>query len=521
MSRAAVRADASRDSVAAWARTAPSRIAIVDVDGRAVTYAELDLEADRFATTVSGLGVEPGARVALWAANSAAYLWLYLGILRAGAVVVQINHRHTTLEARYQLETAAAEVLVFDDSVAERVAGLDLDLRHVIGIEDAASVPRALSLDVLLARSHGRVAHTSASADRTVVLGFTSGTTGHPKAAELTARSIRTLGDTNMVACRYVLGSVQVFGFSLSFTAGIPAHVLPHLRVGGTTVLLPTWDTERLVEEIHRYRATFTLIPSPPIGEFCEIAERRPEALASVVALLHSTARAPEAHLERLVGVVGPRLVEGWGMTENSGGLITATTAADYASRRERIFSSAGQPVPGAAVRAIGADGAELDRDGVSVGLLEVRTDSLARGYWGDPEATADAFRRGWFRTGDLGAIDRDGYVYLVDRRSDLIVSGGMNVYPSEVERVLAESPAVAQCAVVGAPHDRWGRTPVAFVVPADEESADAAAILAFARERLAAYKLPTRVHFVDGLPTNAGGKVLRRELAALVERDR
>jgi acyl-CoA synthetase (AMP-forming)/AMP-acid ligase II len=319
-----------------------------------------------------------------------------------------------------------------------------------------------------------------------------------------------------MVACRYVLGSVQIFPFSLSFTAGIPAHVLPHLRVGGTTVLQTSWDTERLVDAIDEHRATFTLLPSPPLPEFCDVVDARRTSLASLVALLHSTARAPEAHLERLVGRIGPRLVEGWGMTENSGGLVTATSAADYTRPYPGVFSSAGRAVPGAVVRAVDERGEPLAADGRSIGELMVSTTALARGYWRDRAATAAAFRDGWYTTGDIGAVDDEGYVFLHDRRTDLIISGGMNVYPSELERVLSGIPGVAQCAVVGAPHERWGQTPVAFVVRS-APALDTKVVLDLARGQLAGYKLPTQIRFVESLPTNAGGKVMKAELRRLL----
>jgi len=509
---------ADADAVALGARIHPSRAALIHADGGALTYGELDILANRVAQSWQGLGIRAGERVAIWMDNRLEYIAVYIACLRAGAIVVQLNHRHTAHEARYQLESSGAEVLVFDDTVAARVAELDIPLRHAISLGSERPVPATLAFADLVAAASPTAVALTPEAGAVAVLGYTSGTTGYPKAAELTHASIRILGDTNMLVCRYALGSIQVFGFSLSFTAGIPAHILPHLRVGGTTVLLRGWDTERIVDEVARHRATFTLLPSPPIPDFCELVEADPRRVASLVSVLHSTARAPEAHLERLVDAIGTRLVEGWGMTENSGGLMTATTAQDYSSGRARVFSTAGRAVAGTEVRVVDEDGAPLAEDGASVGLLEVRALSLARGYWRDPEATAAAFRDGWFATGDLGSIDEEGFVYLVDRRSDLIVSGGMNIYPSEVERVLAESPDVAVCAVVGAPHERWGRTPVAFIIPTDPSTARADAVLAFARERLASYKLPTDVRFVSELPTNAGGKILRRSLAAQFE---
>jgi acyl-CoA synthetase (AMP-forming)/AMP-acid ligase II len=232
------------------------------------------------------------------------------------------------------------------------------------------------------------------------------------------------------------------------------------------------------------------------------------------VSLLHGTAKAPEEHLELLADTIGPRLVEGWGMTENSGGLVAATTQLDYVARPAGIFSSTGRPVPGTAVRVVDADGVEQPHDGRTVGQLEIRSESLADGYWNNPAATEAAFVDGWYRSGDLGTIDPDGYIEVLDRRSDLIISGGMNIYPSEVERVILQVPGVLDCTVVGMPHERWGQTPVAYVVRADS-GVTVDDIAEHSRERLAGYKQPREIVFAEALPRNAGGKVMRHLLRA------
>jgi acyl-CoA synthetase (AMP-forming)/AMP-acid ligase II len=250
-----------------------------------------------------------------------------------------------------------------------------------------------------------------------------------------------------------------------------------------------------------------------------EIVRRGPARVASLGSVLHSASKAPAEHLRALVDVIGPRLVEGWGMTENSGGLITATTERDYLEDRPGIYDSAGRAVPGTLVDVVDADGAPLPHDGATVGQLVARSGALARGYWNNPEATASTFRDGWYHTGDLGFVDADGYVTIMDRRADLIVSGGMNVYPSEVERVLLTAPGVAECAVVAADHPRWGQTPVAFVVGRPGEDVDPGRVLDHCREHLASYKLPTALHTCAELPRNASGKTLRARLAELAAR--
>lgn len=496
------------------ARQHPRRLAITTADGPGRTYAQLDERTNRLAHALLA-HLAPGDRVAIWLGNQVEYIETYLACAKAGLVVVPVNIRFTVEEARHILTDSGARALVFEPAVDERVHALGILDDLALALRVGGPGPAAGDFEEILAAG-ADTPPPQPDEDTLLVIGYTSGTTGFPKGAELTHRTISHLGLTNALSCRYRTGSVHVFGMSLSFTATVPAHVLPHLAVGGTTVLLDAWDTPRLVDEIERRRADFVILPSPPIPEFLEIVRRDPARVASLGSVLHSASKAPPEHLRALVEVIGPRLVEGWGMTENSGGLITATTERDYLDDRPGIYDSAGRAVPGTVVDVVDADGTPLPHDGTTVGQLVTRSGALARGYWNNPEATASAFHEGWYRTGDLGSVDADGYVTIMDRRSDLIVSGGMNVYPSEIERVLLTAPGVAECAVVAAPHPRWGQTPVAFLVPLPGAHVDVAAVRAHCRTQLASYKVPSSLPVCAELPRNASGKIQRARLAAL-----
>lgn len=492
----------------------PRRAALELPGGARRTYADLDERSNRLAQALLAQGLNPGARVAIWLGNCLEYLDTYLACAKAGLVVVQVNIRNKSAEARYQLENSGASALVFCDAVAAYVTELGLEDLVLVTIGEPTSSGCHRFEDFLAAGAD--TMPPDPADDDLLVIGYTSGTTGFPKGAELTHRSVKTLGQTNAFTNRYTMASTQVFGLSLSFTAGIPAHVLTHLYVGGTTILLEDWDTEVLVDAIARHRATFTILPSPPILEFCDVAAKDPSRIASLTSVLHSASKAPPAHLERLVDVIGPRLVEGWGMTENSGGLVSATVAADYDPPREGIFESVGTAAPDAVVRLLDEDGGVLPHDGTAVGQLVVHSASMARGYWNNPEASAATFRDGWYYTGDLGRIDDEGYVYVLDRRPDLIISGGMNIYPSELERVILNLPGVHECAVVAADHQRWGQTPVAFVVAQADVTPEA--VIAQCERELASYKKPTQVHLVAQLPRNNSGKVLKNELRSRLD---
>jgi fatty-acyl-CoA synthase len=488
-------------AVADWARATPGRVALAEPGGRARSYAELDSRANRLAQGLLARGLHPGDRVAVWLGTRIEYVETYLACAKAGLVVVPVNIRFTAPEARFVLDDSGARALVHERSVADRLDGAagGLTLLDVDGPGFDGFV--AAGADTPPPPPHP---------DDLLVIGYTSGTTGFPKGAELTHRSVTHLGLTNALSCRYGLGSVQVFGLSLSFTATVPAHVLPHLAVGGTSVLLPRWDTERVVAEIAAHRADFVILPGPAIAGFAALAEADPARVGSLRSVLHSASKAPPEQLERLVGAIGPRLVEGWGMTENSGGLLTATTERDYADAVPGIFGSVGRAVPGTRVTVVDEAGRPLPHDGTTIGQLVATSGSLARGYWNRPDASEATFGGGVYRTGDLGTVDEHGYVSIVDRRSDLIVSGGMNVYPSEIERVLAGIDGVVECVVVGAPHERWGQTPVAFVVAPGRTAPE---LLERCRRGLAGYKLPSRVILRDALPRNAAGKIVRSAL--------
>jgi acyl-CoA synthetase (AMP-forming)/AMP-acid ligase II len=281
------------------------------------------------------------------------------------------------------------------------------------------------------------------------------------------------------------------------------------------------WTVDELMAVLERDLITYIYVSSPRIEEVAEALAAHPSAWPNLRSVMHSASRARPDQLALLTSVVGPRLVEGWGMTENSGGLMTATlghemlgaTGDDHWS-----YATVGRPALDTEVRVVDEEGRDLPHDGTAVGELWFRSPGLFTGYWNRPEATAAAFVDGWFRTGDLGAIDADGYVFVSERRTDLIVSGGANVYPSEVEDCIAAVPGVVEVAVVGAAHERWGQTVVAVVVRAGPDYPTEEQVLEACRTHLAGYKKPTRVYFVEARPRTPSQKVSRAAVRDLVK---
>ena len=500
----------------------PDRIAVRMREGRSLTYAELDQRTDRLANALLGLGLSAGDRVGAWMDDCVEYVELYLALAKAGLVMVPVNARLRAAEAAHPLIDSEARALFWTTGIAgsiEDLEGLDEELRLVaVG---GAEGPEALDYESLVERGSTGAPPAPAPTDP-YIIGYTSGTTGRPKGAILTHRSVLALARLNAVSYRLPLFSVAALTGSMSFVATVPAHVITHLYLGGTLVIMGRWDVESLIATIEAERATFTYIPSPLIGEFAEAAAREERRWSSLESVLHSASRAAPEKLRALAEVVGGRFVEGLGMTENSGGLITATSREDVVGESEArdLFASAGRAVAESAVEIVDDDGRPVDHDGTSVGELAIRSPALMSGYWNLPEATAEALRDGWYMTGDLASMDPAGYVYIADRRTDLIVTGGMNVYPSEVEEFIKTMPGVLEVAVVGLPHDRWGQTVTAAVVRDGTAPVEADEVIAYCRNGLASYKKPTSVRFLDDLPRTTSLKVRRSAIRERLERE-
>jgi len=488
----------------------PDRAAIVAVDGQQVTYAELVANGDRLGSALLAQGLKPGDRVAAWMEDSPDYVQLYIACAFAGLVVVPINARLTSHEATVIINDAEPRVLVYSAGLADRVEELGGALAEVITVgPDDGSAPTTLAslmgsgcADPLPARP----------VDELYMIGYTSGTTGRPKGAMLTQGSVATLAHMNALSYRLVPGSIAAMTGSMSFVAVVPSHIYSHFSVEGTVCFLGKWTVDSLLDSIERLQATFTYLPSPVLTDFARAAADRPNAWSSLETVLHSASKASVSKLRAVADVIGDRLFEGWGMTENSGGLATATTIGDALPLRDGNdrLGSIGKPVAGVIVRVIDEHGADVPADGESVGELIFQSPSIMAGYWRNPDATAAAIRNGWYHSGDLGSVDADGYLWLHERRSDLIVSGGMNVYPLEVEEVIARVPGVVACAVVGLPDERWGQAVAAAVVVEPGMIVTEEHVLDACRTFLASFKKPTRVVFVSELPMTASLKVSR-----------
>jgi acyl-CoA synthetase (AMP-forming)/AMP-acid ligase II len=484
------------------ARAHPERPALLFGSERR-TYGELDERARRLAAALAERGAGPGDRIALLLHNGFEFVEALLACHLLGAGAVPINFRLVTDEVAYILaDSDAVGVVVgaeLGDVAAEAAAHLpSLRFRLTAGDEYEAALEAAAPLDAPAAVAEG---------DPALVL-YTSGTTGRPKGAVLSHRSLVMSTLSWIHEMRASSDDVWLSGQPLFHIGGING-LLPFLFLGATMVVSATtgFDAAAAVRRIDGHGVTMCIFVPTQWEEVCTAAEEAAIDCARLRVAMWGASSCPRSTLERIARTF-PRaeIVSAYGQTETAG----ATTLLK-GSDATRKLGSVGTPMLGVELRVVDDELREVPPG--TVGEIVYRGPTLTTGYLGNEEATNEAFAGGWFHSGDLATRDEEGYVTIVDRKKDVIISGGENVYPAEIERALLDHRAVADAAVVGAAHPRWVETPVAFVVPAPGESPSERELIEHCRTLLAGYKRPSRVVFVDALPRNAAGKVLRREL--------
>jgi len=483
------------------ARRYPGR-ECVRVEGRTLTFAQASDRAAAFAGWLAGRGLE-GRRVAVLAFNELELIEIRAAVPRAGAVLVPLNYRLSAPELTMAIEDCEAEVLVVGPGLEELAAALPVADRLLLG--------EGRSYADALAAANPQPVPAALPGDALGMINYTSGTTGRAKGVMLSNAALHA----TLVAMGHEIaarpGSVYMSSNPMFHVGAAVAYGFTYL--GGTCLQMRKFDGERWLEHLHAGDFTHGQLVPTMVHDLLELGDGEAPALER---LLYGSAPMPPELAGRTFEAWGCELVNGFGSTEAMG--VSMLTPAEHdPATRPHLLASVGRSAPGMVWKLIGDDGNEV---GVGeVGEVVARGANVMDGYWGDAEATSEALRDGWMHTGDLGHRDEEGYLYLVDRRGDKIVTGGENVYPSEVENVLLEHPAVAEVAVVGLPHERWGQEVTAVVVTRPGVEAPREALLAFCRERLAGYKTPKQVRFTDVLPRTATGKLrrgaLRRHLTA------
>lgn len=497
----------------------PSQEAVVDGMTR-LTFADLHHLAEEYARAFIGSGLEPGDRIALWAPNSAAWIAMSFGVYAAGGVLVPFNTRYRGEEAGHILRTSGARVLVtVTDFLNTDYASMLAPVRGLDALEEvvilSGEVPDgSTSIDDFRRRGHGpeidvarRVGGIQASDASDII--FTSGTTGAPKGAVLShGASVRTYREwSRLVDLRD--GDRYLVVYPFFHTAGLKSGILACVLQGATIYPLPVFDVPAMLKLVTEER--ITMLPGPPtvFQTILDHPDRGTYDLSSIRSSVTGAAVVPVEVIRRMREDLGIRtVVTGYGMTETTGTI----SMCRFDDPPDVIAETVGRPLPGVEVRVLDEQGEDVAAGGL--GEFAVRGFNVMEGYFRDEEGTKAAFRNGWLLTGDVGFIDAEGNLRITDRKKDMFIVGGFNVYPAEIEAVLLRHPAISQVAVVGVPDVRLGEVGVAFIAlrPGLDADADADAILRWAHERMAKYKLD-RVILLNQLPTNPSGKVMKFKL--------
>ncbi len=497
-----------------------------------LTYAELDRQSDRMAVALRNLGVEHGDRVALFLPNCPQFVVSHFGILKAGAVTVPFNPTYKEREIKWQLEDCGARVMIALDMVYDPVHNVrrDTPLEHVVltsivdylptlygmlaslrGIE-TKTFPGTMRFQKVLNKAKGEPPQVDIDPKEDLcLLLYTGGTTGRPKGVMLT--------HYNQVA-----NAVQAGAFSYMDTNAVVLAVLPFFHtygmttcmnmpvyLGGTMILLPKFGKDAVLDAIERHRPThFPGVPTIYVALLSH-PDLKKYSLKSIKYCVSGAAPLPEDVARRWKEVTGAMIVEGYGLTETSP-VTHANPMDDWSKVR---FGSIGIPIPDTEARIMDIETGTKVLPIGETGEVVIRGPQVMKGYWNREEETREVLRDGWFYTGDIGLVDEDGYFQIVDRKSDMIIVGGFNVYPRDIEEVLFDNEAVELAAAIGVPDEFRGEVPKVFVVLRKEYKGRVTEeeLLSYCKDRLAKHKVPKYLEIRDELPTTLVGKVLRREL--------
>jgi long-chain acyl-CoA synthetase len=465
-----------------------------------LAYAELDERSARLAALLRERGLQPGDRVGVMLPNVPEFPVAYYGVLRAGGVVVPMNVLLKRREIAFYLEDSGAGMLLawhgFCDEARDGAADAGAELIEV--------EPQAFS--ELLATHDPTPGIAETGAEDTAVILYTSGTTGKPKGAELTHFNLSRNADiASRTTCVISEGDIVLGTLPLFHSFGQTVSMNASMRVGATLTLVPRFDPAEALATMARDRVTHFYGVPTMYGALLHHPGREDFDTSALRTCITGGASMPVEVLRGFEEAFGCVVLEGYGLSE------TSPVASSNHPGMERKPGSIGTPLEEVEMRVVDEDDNEVAQG--EVGEIVIRGHNIMKGYWQRPEATAEAMRGGWFHSGDMARVDEDGYFFIVDRKKDLIIRGGYNVFPREVEEVLYEHPKIREAAVLGIPHEQLGEEVGAAVVLHDGEQLGPEEVSAYVKERIAAYKYPRAVWFMDDLPKGPTGKILKREI--------
>lgn len=491
-----------------WARERPERLAMREED-RVFTYGELDDRTAKVATALLAAGLKKGDRVAWIGKNSDLYFTLFFGAARAGIVMAPIGWRLSPTEWAYIANDTQAKMIFTGpgfDAVAEQLAGKLEGQPEIVGADEArAMIDRTV-----------RAPFDPSGTDEAVLQLYTSGTTGNPKGAVLSNRNLFALrkhsNELDLPYTKWEDDEAVLVAMPCAHIGGTGLGIMA-LGAGLPGIILAEFNPDGVFDAVEHHGVTrFFIVPAALhmllLHPRCANVD-----FSRLKYILYGAAPIPLELLRQCIKMFGAQFIQAYGMTETTG-TICMLPPEDHDPEGNARMRSAGKPLPGVEIRILGPDGEQVATG--EVGEIVTRSSNNMIGYWNLPDATAKTMTAdGWIHTGDAGYLDADGYLFIHDRMKDMIISGGENIYPAEVESAIFGHPAVQEVAVIGIPDEKWGETVKAVCVPKPGMSVDEADIIAWARERIAPFKCPRSIDVIEALPRNASGKILRKDLRA------
>jgi len=491
-----------------WAADRPDRPAMREED-RLFTYGELEERTARVATALFAAGLQKGDRIAWIGKNSDLYFTLFYGAARAGIVMAPIGWRLSPTEWAYVVNDTKAKIVFTGpgfDAVPDQLAGKLEHGPRIIGADEART----------LIANTARASFAPSGQDDAVLQLYTSGTTGNPKGAVLSNRNLFALrkhsNEADMPYTKWEDDEAVLVAMPCAHIGGTGLGIMA-LAAGLPGIILAEFNPDGVFDAVEHHGVTrFFMVPAA-----LQMLLMHPRCASvdysRLKYILYGAAPIPLELLRQCIRMFGAQFIQAYGMTETTG-TICMLPPEDHDPEGNARMRSAGKALPGVEIRILGPDGRSVPTG--EVGEVVTRSSNNMIGYWNLPEATAKTMTAdGWIHTGDAGYLDEDGYLFIHDRMKDMIISGGENVYPAEVESAIFGHPAVQEVAVIGIPDQKWGETVKAVVVPKPGMSVEEADIIAWARERIAAFKAPRSVDVIEALPRNASGKILRKDLRA------
>ena len=484
-------------------------------DGMSSSYAEVRELSFRIATALDRHGVAPGDKVAILSANDPIAFTCVFGISRAGAVWCPINPRNEAAENRELLDLFDCTVLIHQQAFAPLVEQIRGDLPKLTTVVclDGPPADGALSWEEFLGEESTEQIDHAAVDDLAMIVG-TGGTTGRPKGVMLTGTNLETMTAITLMSYPFEGRPVYLALAPLTHAAGVLCF--PVMAKAGEIVVMRTPDVERFLHLVEAHRVTHTFLPPTLIYMVLDHPGLSVVDLSSLRCFWYGAAPMSTSRLEEALTRIGPVMAQLFGQTE-APMMVSALPPADHfladGSIAHERLASAGRPTPLVTVAIMDGDGALLPAG--ERGEIVVRSSLVMRGYYRNPEATAEASAHGWHHTGDIGYLDADGFLFIVDRAKDMVITGGFNVYSTEVEQALMEHPDVADCAVVGLPDEKWGERVTAVVQLRPGRRASGSELAGFVKERIGSVKAPKQVEVWPDLPRSKVGKVLKTDIKA------